>query len=126
MTSLVRGLEEDLKHLRDLLARGDVKKARALLKELEPRWPDSAWVRHYVRVLALPTPSMRAGEREPSHDREHAWLREHGHEYPGCWLAVREDRLLAADPDFGVVLSAIHGTPGGERALLYFQPGTPD
>jgi len=126
MVSVLSGLKEDLTRLRDLLARGDVKQARALLKELEQRWPDSAWVRHYAQVLARPTASMRAGEQGPSHDREHAWLREHGPEYPGCWIAVLEDRLVAADPDFAVALSAVRGTPDGERALLFFQPGTPD
>ena len=126
MVSILSGLEEDLTRLRNQLARGDVKAARALVKELEQRGPDSAWVRHYARVLARPTPSMRAAEPGPSHDREYAWLREHGHEYPGCWIAVFEDGLVAADADFAVVLSAVRGTPDGERALLYFQPGAPD
>jgi hypothetical protein len=126
MVSILSGLEEELTRLRDLLARGDVKSARALVKELEQRWPDLAVVRHYARVLARPTPSMRVGEQAPSHDQEHAWLREHGHEYPGCWIAVLEDRLVAAHPDFAVVLSEVRGPPNGERALLYFQPGAPD
>jgi hypothetical protein len=126
MVSILTGLEEDLTQLRDLLARGDVKTARALVKELEQRWPDSAWVRHYARVLARPAPSMRAGVQGPSHDQEHAWLREHGHEHPGCWIAVLEDRLVAAHPDFSVVLSAVRGTHDGERALLFIQPGARD
>jgi hypothetical protein len=126
MVSILTDLEEELTHLRDLMAQGEVKAARALVKELEQRWPDAASVRHYARVLARPTPSMRAGAPGPAHDREHAWLRQHSHEHPGCWLAVLEDRLIAADADFAVVLSAVRATPDGERALLYFQPGTPD
>jgi hypothetical protein len=58
-------------------------------------------------------------------DRERAWLREHGREYPGCWLALDEDRLIAADPDLEVVLSLANQTPEGQRALLYQQPGRP-
>jgi hypothetical protein len=125
MVSLQNRLNEDLASLRDLLERGDVKKARALVEKLHQRWPDSESVRRYARVLAVPTASMRAGEPTPPHDREYAWLNDHGAEYPGYWLAVLEDRLLAADPDFAVVLGATRGTPGGERALLYFQPGSP-
>jgi hypothetical protein len=67
-------------------------------------------------------------EREPlaAHEREYAWLQEHAAAYPGCWLAVLEDQLIAADPDFGVVVRAVRQTPEAERALLYFQPGAAD
>lgn len=118
-------LSEDLAGLRGLLAQGDVQRARALTEELAQRWPESAWVQHYARVLARPTPLMRSGEHGCSHDWEYAWLREHGPEYPGCWIAVLGDRLIAADPDFAVVLAAARGAPDGERALLFFQPEPP-
>jgi hypothetical protein len=29
----------------------------------------------------------------------------------GCWLAVHEDRLIAADPDLGVVLAETRRQP---------------
>ena len=126
MVSVLNGLEEDLASLRDLLTQGDVQKARALANELAQRWPDSASVRHYARVLTRPTPSMRPGAQGPSHHREHAWLREHGPQYPGCWIAILGDRLIAADPHFAVILAAVRGSADGERALLYFQPVKPD
>lgn len=118
--------DEMLSRLREMLRQGDVAGARAFVQELERERPETAWVRHYARVLAPPLATMR--EREPSspHDREYAWLQEHAAAYPGCWLAVLEDQLIAADPDFGVVVRTVRQTPGAERALLYFQPGAAD
>ena len=115
-----------LAHLQGMLRQGDVTGARALVRQLERQWPEAAWVQHYARVLAPPLATMHQREPSPSHEREYAWLQDHAVAYPGCWLAVLEDRLLAADPDFGAVLSIVRQTEGGERALLYFQPGAAD
>jgi hypothetical protein len=117
------GLVEDLARLRELLEQGAVEEARAFVKEIEKEWPDSQRVRHFARVLAPPIASVRRGERGRSLEREHAWLREHAREYPGCWLAVWEDRLIAADPDLNVVIATARRMPGAEHALLHFQPG---
>lgn len=116
-------VEADLATLRDLLRRGDVTGARALVKVLEQRWPDAKWVKHYLHVLAPPVATMRKEEPGPRHDQEYIWLQAHAHAYPGCWLAVRGDQLIAADPSFSVVLTAVRQTPGAETALLHFQPG---
>jgi hypothetical protein len=119
-------LTEGLASLLELLEQGDVEEARRLVKELERQWPDSERIRHYARVLAPPVASVRRGERGRSLELEHIWLREHAREYPGCWLAVFEDRLIAADPDPSVVLALARRTPGAERSLLHFQPGAPE
>ena len=55
-------------------------------------------------------------------DKERAWLREHAHEYPGCWLAVYEDRLIAAHLRLREVVAAARAALGEEKALLFFQP----
>jgi hypothetical protein len=117
---------DDLASLRDLLGRGDVAGARALLGVLEQRWPEAAWVKHYSQVLAPPVATMRPVEPRPSHDREHQWLQEHARHYPGCWLAVLGEQLIAADPSFSVVLRAVRQSPGADQALLFFQPGAAD
>jgi hypothetical protein len=105
-----------------LLAEGDVEAARALAKELEGRWPDSDQVRYWARVLAPPITTVEPGERSRPLDRERAWLREHADQYPGYWLAVYGDTLVAADRDLAVVLTRVRETPGAETALLYYQP----
>jgi hypothetical protein len=119
-------LTTDLDRLRSMVEHEDVEGARAFVKELEHRWPDSARVRHWARVLAPPVARRVPGSTGRSLDRERAWLREHGHEYPGCWLAVLGDRLIAADPDIGVVIQTIRSTPGAEDALLHLRPGSAD
>jgi hypothetical protein len=119
-------LTADLSRLRDMVERSDVEGARAYVKELEQRWPDSHRVHHWARVLAPPVARRVPGKPGRSFAREHAWLREHRREYPGCWLAVLEDRLLDADPDVGTLLTRLRQTPGGKDALLHFQPRPPD
>src|SRR5205823_8609288 len=115
-------LAEDLQRLRDLLDAGRIEAARRFVKELEPRWPDSERVRHYAHVLAPPVARRRPSSKPRSHAREWAWLDQHGHEYPGCWLAIYEDRLVAADPDRQLVIAKAREELGQQGALLYYQP----
>ena len=113
--------EEDVARLVRMLERDDVEGARVFVKELEQRWPDSASVQHFARVLAPPVVRVIPGATGRPRHQEFAWLREHAREYPGCWLAVLEDRLIAADPDFAVVLAKVRQTPGAEHALFHQQ-----
>src|SRR5437763_13736445 len=115
-------LAEDLQRLRDLLDEGRGEAARRFVKELEPRWPDSERVRHYAHVLAPPVVRTRPDIKGRSRDREFAWLKQHAHEYPGCWLAIYEDRLIAADPDYPVVVAKTREVLGQEGALMFYQP----
>src|SRR5687768_12774189 len=91
-------LTADLARLREMVEQSDVEGARAFVKELEQRWPDSKKVQHWARVLAPPVARVLRGVRGRPLDKERAWIREHGREYPGCWLAVLGDQLIAADP----------------------------
>lgn len=113
----------DLLRLRDLLERGDVNGARSLIKELEPKWPDSSRVRHLSRVLAPPQGRTLRGQKGRSRHAERQWLHHNAKDYPGCWLALDGDRLIAADPDLKVVLDAIDQVPHGTDPLLLHQPG---
>ena len=115
-------LAEDLQHLRALLDDGRIDAARRFVKELEPRWPESERVRHYAHVLAPPVARRRPNIKPRSFTREWEWLDQHGHEYPGCWLAIYEDRLVAADPDRQVAVAKAREVLGPEGALLYHQP----
>src|SRR5437660_1098817 len=113
--------EEDVARLVRMLERDDVEGARAFVKELEVRWPDSPSVQHFARVLAPPVVRVLPRASGRRRDREDAWLREHAREYPGCWLALLEDRLIAADSSLAVVLAKVQQTPGAEFALFHFQ-----
>ena len=74
------------------------------------------------RVLPRPTAIVRHRERSRPLDRERAWLRTHARDYPHCWIAVSGDNLVAADPEYAVVLAKVRQTVGVENAVLYFQP----
>src|SRR4051794_33988722 len=110
-------MAEDLARLVHLVDEGHVEEARRLAPELAQKWPDSRPIQHLNRVLkppeVIPSPP---GLRGRNLDREHAWLREHAHEYPGCWLGVYEDRLIAADPDLAVVERKLRQAIGTEMA----------
>jgi hypothetical protein len=118
-----RRVTDELALLRDLVARGELAEAWELVRGMERRWPDDEEVRRFARVLAPPTFSVRHESAvKPSRD-EYRWLREHSREYPGCWLAVLGDRLIAANPDVKVVVEAIRQDPTARGALLHFEPG---
>jgi hypothetical protein len=117
-------LAADLARLTDLIAKAPIRDARAFVEELQQRWPEAAEVAHWARVLGPPVVRRvrPAGPRPKPREREFGWLREHAGEYPGCWLAVLDDRLLAADPELQVVLEEVRSMPGTDQALFHFQP----
>lgn len=110
-----------LTELQALLTDGDIEDARALVQEMASLWPDDEEVRYWARVLAPPRVTVLRGERGRPLDRERAWLREHSSEYLGCWLAVLDDRLVAADPSLQIVLSTMRQTVETRGAVLYFE-----
>jgi hypothetical protein len=132
--TIVKGVQSeeemraDLARLSRLVEEGRVEEARRLAPELAKKWPESHPIRHLARVLepprVLPSPP---GLRGRSFSRDYDWLREHAHEYPGCWIATYEDRLIVADPSLERVLEIVRATLGneGEVAFLHHQPAEP-
>jgi hypothetical protein len=112
-------LSTELDRVSRLLELGQVDEARRFARELQQRWPESDRVRSLARVIAPPTTRVLPEAPDRRLDRERAWLREHSHKYPGCWLAVSEDRLIAADPSLQAVLAEVRGTVGEENVLLH-------
>lgn len=122
-------LEEGLRQISADISRGGrVDEARAAVKELIARWPDDKRVQHWARVLAPPVTIPITGPDPRAHpfDRERAWLRAHAREHPGCWLAVFEDRLVAAHPDLEVVLTESRRQLGDVGAVIWWQPDDPE
>lgn len=115
-------LAADLRHLNELLERERIEEARGYVKELQQRWPEAERVQHYAHVLAPPVAESRPDLPNVSHERAWKWLEEHGHEYPGCWLAMLEDRLIAADSDRRVVLAKTREILGHQCVLMFHQP----
>jgi hypothetical protein len=114
-------LEEGIASVHALLDQGDIENARRLLARLQERWPDADQARRLAHAIAPPTAAVRPGRRARSRIREYAWLREHAHEYPGHWLAIYEDQLVAADPDLQAVLATARESVGEQKVLLHKQ-----
>lgn len=115
--------DEDLSALKLQVEKGQVEEARAFVRELESRWPESSRVRYWAHVLAPPKFLGHQPATGRPLDRERNWLRDHAKAYPGCWIAVHGDELVAADPDLKVVTEAIRRTNIVDP-LVHFQPDT--
>ena len=117
----------DLARLVALVEESCVEDARALAAPLAAQWPDSAPIQHLRVALEPPTVTAVKGEvgkgRGRPLDRERAWLREYAHAYPACWLAIHENRLIAADLDRNTVVATARADQESRGVLLFFQPG---
>ena len=110
-------LEATLAEFTVKLSNSDISAAQRLSAELEARWPDSPRVQQAASILKPPKVVARAGTKLRSMEKEHAWLRAHAAEYPGCWIALIGDQMIAAEPELGKVLAKAGETPGGDTAL---------
>lgn len=110
-----------LTELEELVSRGDLEEAREYLSGLERLAPNDERIRRFAQVLAPPVIAVSQHGTSQPRVQEYAWLREHAHEYPGCWLAVLGDRLIAYDPDVNVVMATIRQDPSARGALLHRQ-----
>ena len=118
-------MAQDLERLVRLVEKGRVEEARRLAPELAAKWPDSRDAQHWALVLEPPKViPNRPGPPWRPLDRDYAWLREHAAEYPGCWIATYEDRLIAADPDLKQVIARVKAMLDTERegAYQFHQP----
>lgn len=78
------------------LKAGAYKAAYQISAEGAEHHPDDPEVQKYARVLA--PPKAVAGKKSPEsgHKANREWLKEHGSEYSGQWVAVRDGELLGA------------------------------
>jgi hypothetical protein len=110
----------------DLIERDRVEEARTYVKVLEGEWPEHPHVRHFARVLAPPAARAVEGKQLPPLHRERAWLRANATSYPGRWLSIHGDQLIAADPSLKVVLERKREALGDLPTLLWWQPPVED
>lgn len=115
-------LERALARLRHLVETSAVPEARAFVKELVARWPEDPRVRKWDHVLEPPRVVRREPGRGRSYRQEWDWLKAHAHEYPGMWLLVYEDRLVAADRDPQVIRKIAREHPEWQDPLLHHEP----
>jgi hypothetical protein len=73
-------------------------------------------------VLAPPVARVVPNSEHRSFAEEHAWLKEHAREYPGCWLIVLGSELIASGPDVNEVIQLADQIDRTAKGLMHFQP----
>jgi hypothetical protein len=114
---------EAIQRLVSLLEEGRVEEARHLAPQLVTRLPDSHALAKLAEALEPPRVIAVGGQTGRPMTQERAWLKEHAREYPGCWMAVFGDRLVAAAPRLRDVLKAVEAAADVEDPVFFFQPG---
>lgn len=112
----------ELERLVTLVEASRVDEARRLAAALVSRWPDSRPIQHLHHVLQPPRATSVTGSVSRSFRQELRWIQDHAHEYPGCWLAIYRNRLVAARASRREAVQAAREALGGERALIFFHP----
>ena len=104
--------------IRDLVRREQIGAARRLLDLL----PASAMKERAVARLrrALTPPTVRpSGRKDHDHRRAYQWLRQHGREYQGQWVAVTEAGIVAAAPTLKQLRAQLRDLAPGEQPLIH-------
>ena len=115
--------EECVLHLRELIHRGDFEIARDRLAQYSERWPEDRAIAQLKAILAPPKARVASAEEAPQFAAERGWLRHHGREHPGQWLAVLGDQLLDRDADVDELRRRLGKNPEGASALVHYEPG---
>jgi hypothetical protein len=112
--------------LQSLLTQGQVEEARRFVKELEADWPESDLVRRFGRVLAPPVARVvSGGKKGPSREQvraESGWLRAHAGDYPGCWVVLQGERLIAAHSQLRNAIEEADRLVGRGVGSIHFIP----
>jgi hypothetical protein len=115
-------LEQGMAQVRSLLQQADLNAARACLAQLKEEWPDSERVARLSRLLTPSGVRLDSERSDRARAEEHQWLRQHARRYPGHWLALLGDRLIAADRELSAVLEQVRRTARPDDVLLHFVP----
>ncbi len=78
----------------DLIERDKVSAARELLSRLPLEYLSDPLILRLLRTLARPI-VKKSKKQDIDRQKDYAWLRDHGREYGGQWLALDDGRLVA-------------------------------
>lgn len=114
-------LEEEIAIVKRMLILSPIKEARARAEAMLARWPDSPEAQHVALLASPPIVKVVPGSGL-SLEKERAWLKANARNYPGRWLAVSGDRLVAANSDYGKVRAMVKEDPEKPQVVLYYSP----
>lgn len=98
-----------------MVERQHVRVARELLAYLpdEPQY-------ERLRRLVRPPATSSASERDVDRSREYDWLREHGNEYVGLWVALSGDALVTSANSLRELRQRLKEHPPVSLPLIHF------
>ena len=88
--------------VKGLLDQQKIRDARRALEIGSSRYPANRQIASLLRAIS-PGRVSPTGWASSGRERETAWIKQHGHEYRGNWIALDEDRLIA----YAVTLSEL-------------------
>jgi len=83
-----------IEHVKHLLDQKNIRDARRTLEIGSSRYPENRQIASLLRAIS-PGRVSPTGWTSTGRERETAWIKQHGHEYRGKWIALDEDRLIA-------------------------------
>lgn len=109
-----------VERIRDLVQRGDVPGARALVAEATAKDVQEERLPYWREVLA-PAKVLSVGgvSLEPDRSREERWLEENAEAYRNQWVALDGDTLLAHAPTFSELMKALDEIKPVRRPLAF-------
>ena len=112
--SSTRTSDDYLGAISQALENDDPVSARRLALEGTQRYPEQTELKKYADVLAPPsgqvTPSSPQSRAAVKAD--HAWVKAHGEEYRGHWIALQSGHLLSSSPSFDEVMAEVGDVRG--------------
>lgn len=95
-----------------LLEQQKIREARRTLEIGSSRHPANRQIASLLRAIS-PGQVSATGRTSSGRDRETAWIKQHGHEYRGKWIALEEDCLIAFAATLNELLACLE--TGAER-----------
>ncbi len=104
--------------IRGLLASEEATAARRTAAQGADLFPEHSGLAQANRVLN-PSRMTSRPATAPDRSREFAWLRRHGSEYRGRWVALLGDELLASSDELEDVLSIVRSRSLRTKPLVH-------
>lgn len=124
LTESVESEEDAVRVVRALVESSRIREARERTDEFLQIWPDSKLLQIGKRILAPSVAKVVPSTKPPrSRTKENEWIKSNARNFPGQWLLVFEDRLIAGGPDLSEVIRQGQTTEDGKEGVLWFQPG---
>jgi hypothetical protein len=106
--------------IRALVEADRVGAARTLLAEALQKGDHEEDLSRWQAILAPAKVSKSTKERDFDRSPELGWLARYGNQYPGQWVALLGDELLAHSKSLGEVVAALEKNKPKRRPLLHY------